>query len=470
MDELHALAKLVTDSVKQIEESCTARNVTFPPLNSTFSLESEAARMDPAVLQASANIVAAAAQLTAIVRPPTLTLWTTALAFHVPSALRLASETNTVEILREAGPQGLHVDKIAKKANTNANKLARALRLLATEHIFTEVSPDVFTNNRISSLLDTDKSVAELHANPEDKHVRSSCIAALISHFTIHAFKSSAYLTDSLMDPEYVDSFEVDKTAFNVAFGTDLPIWAWFEKPENKHHLQIFSLAMEGGTKLIPQDAVLKGLDWSSLPKGSKFVDVGGGVGSQSMLLARAHPHLRFVIQDREATIGQAQEFWKEKYPEALSNGTVTFQVNDFLKSQPVTDATIFFMRMIMHDWSDTHCETILKILRAAAKPDTQLLIIDLILSYACIDNGSTNLKIPGNDLPKPPAPLLPNAGRASLFDYQCDLQMMTLLNGQERTLEQFNQLLARSGWRLSRVFRNPYYTGGHQQALAVPV
>ena len=42
--------------------------------------------------------------------------------------------------------------------------LARVLRLLATNYVFTEVSPDVFANNRLSSVLDTGKSVEELLA------------------------------------------------------------------------------------------------------------------------------------------------------------------------------------------------------------------------------------------------------------------------------------------------------------------
>jgi len=41
---------------------------------------------------------------------------------------------------------------------------ARILRLLATNHIFIEVSPDVFANNRLSSVLDTGKLVEELLA------------------------------------------------------------------------------------------------------------------------------------------------------------------------------------------------------------------------------------------------------------------------------------------------------------------
>lgn len=42
--------------------------------------------------------------------------------------------------------------------------VGRILRFLATHHYFNEVMPDVFANNRLSSVLDTGKSVAEIHA------------------------------------------------------------------------------------------------------------------------------------------------------------------------------------------------------------------------------------------------------------------------------------------------------------------
>ena len=38
------------------------------------------------------------------------------------------------------------------------------MRMMATHHIYLEVKPDVFTNNRISSLLDTMKPSAEIIA------------------------------------------------------------------------------------------------------------------------------------------------------------------------------------------------------------------------------------------------------------------------------------------------------------------
>jgi hypothetical protein len=73
----------------------------------------------------------------------------------------------------------LHIDEIAKKVNVDPSKLgvhhhrchridfandtsARILRLLATHHIFSEVEPNVFANNRISAILEKGQSVEAL--------------------------------------------------------------------------------------------------------------------------------------------------------------------------------------------------------------------------------------------------------------------------------------------------------------------
>ncbi len=58
--------------------------------------------------------------------------------------------------------QGLHVNDIAAFTNVNPGKLARVLRVLATKHIFREVAPDVFANNRLSSVLDTRKDIRDI--------------------------------------------------------------------------------------------------------------------------------------------------------------------------------------------------------------------------------------------------------------------------------------------------------------------
>lgn len=75
---------------------------------------------------------------------------------------------------------------------------ARILRLLATNYVFTEVSPDIFANNRLSSVLDTGKSVEELLAklvsillthygelsivSPESKHTMTPGITSAFEH------------------------------------------------------------------------------------------------------------------------------------------------------------------------------------------------------------------------------------------------------------------------------------------------
>ncbi len=42
---------------------------------------------------------------------------------------------------------------------------------------------------------------------------------------------------------------------------------------------------------------------WNELPKDSVVFDVGGGVGSTSVVLANAYPHLLFVVEDRKQVV-----------------------------------------------------------------------------------------------------------------------------------------------------------------------
>ena len=53
---------------------------------------------------------------------------------------------------------------------------------------------------------------------------------------------------------------------------------------------------------------------------------------------------------------------------------------NDFLKNQPIKGADIYYMRMILHNWADSYCLQILKLLREAAAPNSRLLIVESIM------------------------------------------------------------------------------------------
>jgi len=121
-------------------------------------------------------------------------------------------------------------------------------------------------------------------------------------------FKSSSYLTETLLDPELGHANAANKTAFNKAHGVDEDYWSWLERPDNRLRLARFGAAMNGLGNMTPTDAILEGYAWDNLPEGSLVVDVGGGVGWQALILATHFPQLRFVIQDRESVVRDAVE------------------------------------------------------------------------------------------------------------------------------------------------------------------
>lgn len=68
--------------------------------------------------------------------------------------------------------------------------------------------------------------------------------------------KSSAFLTDTLLKPEYANSFSDQKTAFNIAYKTGLSFWNWIEQPGNEYDLKIFASAMEGMTNFFVRNSM----------------------------------------------------------------------------------------------------------------------------------------------------------------------------------------------------------------------
>lgn len=78
---------------------------------------------------------------------------------------------------------------------------------------------------------------------------------------------------------------------------------------------------------------------------------------------------------------------------------------------------------MILHDWSDKYCLQILKHLRAAAGPQTQLLILENIIPHA-LENSTLTKGIPGASMTLPPTPLLSNKGEANIMPYIADIQV----------------------------------------------
>lgn len=53
-------------------------------------------------------------------------------------------------------------------------------------------------------------------------------------------------------------------------------------------------------------DDISIGFDFRKLSGNAKVVDVGSGVGAVSFALAKAHPHLNLILQDRPEVINGA--------------------------------------------------------------------------------------------------------------------------------------------------------------------
>jgi len=268
-----------------------------------------------------------------------------------------------------------------------------------------------------------------------------------------------------------------------------MSLFEWYNQkdPENVARSQRFRVAMVGSTKMEPVTAILSGFQWKDLPKGSTIVDVGGGVGSSSLIIAKAVPDLNIVVQDQPQTIADAKEFWITNMSSAISSGRVKLQgsslcvtvgitsnlssficllAHDFFQPQPIKVASAFLLRLIIHDWADPYAKKILKSLRASATPETKLVIVDCIVPYSC--NTTITEDIPGAVLSPVPAPLLPSLGKANSLAYQIDLHMWVSCNGQERTLGHFVALAADCGWKVIRVHHIP--GSAFSQTVSIPV
>ncbi|KAJ7833354.1 hypothetical protein B0H14DRAFT_3142618 [Mycena olivaceomarginata] len=166
------------------------------------------------------------------------------------------------------------------------------------------------------------------------------------------------------------------------------------------------------------------------------------------MLLASAYAEvdtdgsggLRFVIQDRPVIVEMGEKAWRAKCRELLDSGAVRFHVHNFFTPRPVTDAAVFLLRVVLHDWPDAFAHRILLCLREAAAPHTKRVLANFVLPLAGWDGRAGRGR--GEDARA--AARKPRQGeRERVLDrhyvkedaHRVGEQTQVTFNGQERTL-----------------------------------
>jgi len=147
-------------------------------------------------------------------------------------------------------------------------------------------------------------------------------------------------------------------------------------------------------------------------------MDVGGGTGVVLHSILRKNPNVRGINFDLPYVIDQKLKL--EKHPGLTHVG------GDFFKGLP-SGADCIFMKYILHDWNDWNAHLILKSCANALEPGKSLLICEHILE----EHGTEDCNVDAADL---------------------DVWMLTILDGKERTISEWNILIRSSGFHIERV------------------
>jgi hypothetical protein len=301
---------------------------------------------------------------------PEEVLWNLNRGALTTRALGIVAELGVADALA-SGPRS--ADEVAREVGADPETLYRLLRALASDGVFAEQKPRVFGNTKPSELLRRDGGWSDF-----------------------------AYLFGGVFYRAVGELDASGKTPFPDSFGTDF--WSWLKAHPDER--ASFDRAMEQGKERRVER--FAPVEWRG---DETVVDVGGGNGSLLIGLLRLHPGLRGIVIDLPETVRD----------EAALGDRIEFVQGSFFEHVPEGD--VYILSTILHDWDDEHAAAILRTIRAAARPASQLLIIDAVVP-------------PGNE---------PGGGK------WLDLLMLALVAGKERTEAQWRELLRAGGWKPTR-------------------
>lgn len=291
---------------------------------------------------------------------------------------RLASGAKTADEL--AGPTG-----------TQAGPLYRLMRALGNLGLLKEDGSRRFTLTPLGEALKTGAPGAARAA-----------ILTLASDWMFQGF-------------DLLHSVQTGKSGIEKSLG--MPIFDWLGK--NPEAASLFSETMVGFHGAEPA-AVASAYDFSGL---GTVVDVGGATGNLLAAVLEKNPKARGILFDLPHVVRDAPALLQSRGVA----GRVTIEGGSFFERAP-GGGDAYMLSHIIHDWSEEQCLTILRNCRKAMKPESRLLIIEMVLPA-------------GNE---------PHPGK------MLDIMMLVGPGGQERTEAEYGALLAKAGFKLRRVVPTP--------------
>jgi hypothetical protein len=124
---------------------------------------------------------------------------------------------------------------------------------------------------------------------------------------TDDAMKASAFIADCLLDPA-ISLSEEPSDAPCLGLFKSKSYFDYIYAPGNEYLEARFQAGMSVFASAESETVVPGGFPWETLPKGTKIVDVGGGVGNACREIMGKNLLLKFTIQDLPNVVEQAVE------------------------------------------------------------------------------------------------------------------------------------------------------------------
>ncbi|KAJ8125336.1 hypothetical protein O1611_g8304 [Lasiodiplodia mahajangana] len=267
-------------------------------------------------------------------------------------AFQIALDFNLFTIVPAQGE--ISLQELASKAGLDENRTSRVIRLLITHRFFRELKPGFISHNSFSIALQDEELRSVVHYSL-DEMVKAAVESGA-------SLKTDPYRSDGVHCPFYQRH--------------GAPIFQYFTKhPERAGRV---AKAMAGWRRMENSVAELRdNFPWAQLE--GTVVDIGGGSGHVSIILAQEFPHLSFVVQDEtDDMLNKGQELLTDDVRDRIS-----FTKADFLKPQPCKRAAAYLLRQCVHNWAD---HDVVKMFKAVvpglegSAPETPFLINDIVL------------------------------------------------------------------------------------------